>query len=159
MILILQTLDLCVLDLCKTGLLPGFNSIDVSWRFTSSQFSPSRTSHIKPTLRTAPASNSYIDTPMMSVLDILRFEIFLSTLFQRLCLKVISEIGMTKNYMASRLGLGTFRLFLERGPSAKSFPSRSSFFIVLISFRSIPFCSVLSRRTVFPFRSVLGILS
>ena len=55
--------------------------------------------------------------------------------------------------------LKSFRSVLERGPSPKSFRSRSSFFIVPFSFRSVPFRSVLSRRTVFPFRSVLGVLS
>ena len=57
------------------------------------------------------------------------------------------------------LGLGTFRLFwnrsvLGRGPSAKSFLSLSLFLYHSIMFRSVPFCSVLSRRSVFPFRSV-----
>ena len=46
--------------------------------------------------------------------------------------------------------LKSFRSVLERGPSDKSFRSRS-FFVVL--FRSVPFRSVLSRKTVFPFRS------
>ena len=46
--------------------------------------------------------------------------------------------------------LKPFCSVLEQGPSAKLFRSRSSF----LSFRS-----VLSRRTVFPFRSVLGVLS
>ena len=50
--------------------------------------------------------------------------------------------------------LKSFRSVLERGPSAKLFRSRSSFFIVPFSFRS-----VLSRRKVFQFRSVLGVLS
>ena len=43
--------------------------------------------------------------------------------------------------------LKSFRSVLERGPSAKSFSSRSFFLIVLFSFRSVPFRSVLSRRT------------
>jgi len=43
--------------------------------------------------------------------------------------------------------LKSFRSVQERGPSAKSFRSRSSFFIVPFSFRSVPF------------RSVLGVLS
>ena len=46
--------------------------------------------------------------------------------------------------------LKPFCSVLEQGPSAKLFRSCSSF----LSFRS-----VLSRRTVFPFRSVLGVLS
>ena len=64
------------------------------------------------------------------------------------------------NLLATRAGhvptfLKSFRSVLERGPSDKSFRSRSSFF-----YRSVlvPFCSVLSTRTVFPFRSVLGVL-
>ena len=46
--------------------------------------------------------------------------------------------------------LKSFRSILERGPSDKSFRSRSFF---VVSFRSVPFRSVLSRKTVFPFRS------
>ena len=60
-------------------------------------------------------------------------------------------------YSVQCVGLGTFRLFrsvLGRGPSAKSFLSLSLFLYHSIMFRSVPFCSVLSRRTVFPFRSV-----
>ena len=45
----------------------------------------------------------------------------------------------------------SFRSILEQGPSAKWFRSRSFF---LVSFRSVPFHFVLSRRMVFPFCSV-----
>ena len=58
--------------------------------------------------------------------------------------------------------LKSFRSALERGPSAKSFRSRSFFsnHSVLIPFSPVPFCSVpfrsvMSRKTVSPFRSVL----
>ena len=50
--------------------------------------------------------------------------------------------------------LKSFRSVLERGPSTESYRSRSFFKIVPFSFRSVPFHSVLSRKTVSPFRSV-----
>ena len=63
------------------------------------------------------------------------------------------------------VGLGTFRLFCNRsvpfwneGLQLDRSVLVPFFFIVPFSFRSVPFRSVLSRRTAFPFRSVLSVL-
>ena len=78
---------------------------------------------------------------------------------------VSTQIMETKmqRWLVARAGhvptfLKSFRSVLERGPSARSFRSRSFFSIVPFSFRFVPFRSVLSRRTVIPLRSVLGVL-
>ena len=84
---------------------------------------------------------------------------------------IIENVKSTRNikngltpfdYCGCQIGLGTFRLFwnrfvLERGPSAKSFHSRS-FFIVPFSFHSVPFRSELKNGLPIPFRSWVSYL-
>ena len=87
---------------------------------------------------------------------------FLAVLF--CCIKSLYSKINLKFAISARAGQFTTFLKSFQGPSARSFRSCSFFSIVPYSFRSVPFCSVpfhpvLSRRTVIPFRSVLGVLS
>ena len=78
-----------------------------------------------------------------------------NVLRQLLFLEIVSVVVVARTGHVPTF-LKSFRSVLERGPSAKTFRSRSIFFKSFRS-RSVPFHSVLSRKMVSLFRSVLDV--